>query len=423
MIVVFGGLGLAFVTLWAQWYNNAPLARAAAIASLVFVVLILLFVIPPLARSAKSEVAQIDFPLELTSGGLVFLGIQAIVGFAAWNTGNNLLFIVLSFLLAAFVVSLVLGSMNLKKLEARVRFPEAIFAAEPTVFTILLKNRKWILPTFSTTITLRGSLTDDPFGGRRFRLVKPPASLAPLFRLPFQRRVVGYFVYVPRRGEVEQQTEQVFERRGRFIIKDFEISTKFPFGFWRQRRRLHVFEATVYVFPPLEDVRNKLQAISRKLGQFSNARRGAGQELLGLREYDATDDVRRVDWKATARIGQLTVREYSSENERRVSLIFDTRMKDAERFERGVSVAASILAHFNSAKNETRLVIEKEISEFGLKKSHFHELLRRLAITEASEKPSEAELIFPQSEGDLQIILTPFANEIPGREDLVIVPY
>ncbi|MBC7796514.1 MAG: DUF58 domain-containing protein [Pyrinomonadaceae bacterium] len=330
LITVIGGLALAIVTLWAHQTGNPQLAGGAAVASLVFVVLILLFVIPPLARNASKEVSQFDLPLELTTGGLIFLGIVVIVGFAAWNTGNNLLFLVLAFLLAALFVSLVLGSSNLKKLEAKMRFPEAIHVDEPTSFFVALNNRKWLFPSFSVLLTLRGALSEDPFGGRRFKLIKPPKSFAKFLRLPYIKRHVGYFLHVSRRAEAEQQTEQIFTQRGRFIIKDFELTTRFPFGFWLQRKRLNVKETEVFVFPKLSDVREFLPTNTRQIGQFASNRRGSGQDLLTLRDYQTADDVRRVDWKATARTGNVIVRDYTAEDERKITIVFDTKLPKVE---------------------------------------------------------------------------------------------
>jgi uncharacterized protein (DUF58 family) len=412
LIVVFGGLGLAGVTLWAHQTGNPRLAGAAAVASLVFVVLILLFVVPPLARSASKEVSQIDLPIEITTGGLIFLGIVAIVAFAAWNTGNNLLFLVLSFLLATLVVSFVMGGTNLKKLEAKVRFPEAIFAAEPTAFSVGLKNRKFLFPTFSVALALRGSMTDDPFGGREF-VVKPPEALARFLRLPWLRRTVGYFIHVPRRAEADQQTEQLFPARGRFIIKDFELSTKFPFGFWQRRRRLKVKETDIFIFPQLTNLNEFAPALAKQNGQHASTRRGAGQDLLGLRDYQPADDRRFVDWKATARTGNLTVREYAAENERRVTVAFDSHLpiekKDAEaeaRFERGVSLAATLIDYYIGEGANVRLAVDGQGGNFANDKVHFYESLRRLSLVEPKLEVEKEQQTIDLRDSDFTILVT-----------------
>ena len=112
--VVIGGLTLAFVTLWAHRTEQVRLAGIAAAASIVFVLLILIFFFLPLARSAVAEASQMNLPFEFTVGGAIILGLIMIVGFSAWNTGNNLLFLVLAFLVSAMIVGFFVGSFALK---------------------------------------------------------------------------------------------------------------------------------------------------------------------------------------------------------------------------------------------------------------------------------------------------------------------
>ena len=130
--------------------------KIAAAASIVFVLLILIFVVPPLARSAVAEASQMNLPFEFTVGGAIILGLIMIVGFSAWNTGNNLLFLVLSFLVSALIVGFFMGSFALKKLDVKMRFPETIFAGEPTPILVTVNNRKRIFPTFSVITEVRG---------------------------------------------------------------------------------------------------------------------------------------------------------------------------------------------------------------------------------------------------------------------------
>src|SRR5688500_17784829 len=101
--VLFGGLGLAALTYIAHLMREPRLAGIAAGASLVFVILILIFVVPPLARNASREASQLNLPFEVTTGGAIMLVLVVIVAFSAWNTANNLLFLVLSFMTAAMI--------------------------------------------------------------------------------------------------------------------------------------------------------------------------------------------------------------------------------------------------------------------------------------------------------------------------------
>lgn len=136
--------------------GNLRLASIFAFISLLFVILILVFVVPPLARNASMEASQLDLPFELTVVGAFFLGILAVVCFAAWNTGNNLLFVVLSVLISTFVISFFVGSMCLKKIDVKMKFPETFFAGQETPIKVTLSNRKKFFPVFSVVSEVRG---------------------------------------------------------------------------------------------------------------------------------------------------------------------------------------------------------------------------------------------------------------------------
>src|SRR5215211_7201102 len=86
-LLVAGGVVVAGVTSWARQSGDWELARMGAITSLVFVALITIFVVPPLLRSARVEVGRFDPPFQVTTGGLIFIGIFLSVAFAAYNTG------------------------------------------------------------------------------------------------------------------------------------------------------------------------------------------------------------------------------------------------------------------------------------------------------------------------------------------------
>lgn len=405
LAVVFGGLGLAFFTLWAHRSGDARTAGIAAAVSLVFVLLILIFVVPPLARNASAEASQMNLPFEFTVGGAMVLGLIVIVGFSAWNTGNNLLFLVLSFLTASLLISFFLGRACLKKLDVKMRFPETIFAEEPTPITVSLHNRKHLLPTFSVVAEVRGREREKSALTVELREILPEKWAEKLSRPPIVRHILDYFVFVPRRGVAENKTEHIFKKRGRFIIKDFELSTRFPFGFFRHRRRLATPKTEIFIFPKLFPLEKELENLPLEVGKLIANKRGMGQDLLRLRDYQPMDDLRRIDWKATARTQNLTVREFSAEDDKRITVILDTRMPkpdqnkslrqrleeekkgrelsaEEQRFETGVSRTASLLSYFTEEQTEIRLVINQEIGEYGVGNEHFYNCLRRLSTVE-----------------------------------------
>ncbi|MEQ1645439.1 MAG: DUF58 domain-containing protein, partial [Pyrinomonadaceae bacterium] len=150
-----------------------------------------------------------------------------------------------------------------------------------------------------------------------------------------------------------------------------------------------------------------------------------GRDLLSLREYQPQDEPRHIDWKATARTQQLTVREFAAEDEKRVSIILDTDMGEkavettsvrerlaveqsgvsvvaSEQYERIASLAASLLSHFSLENAEFRLIIDGDAGEFGNGRPHLYDSLRRLALTEPKFPSKTAP---PEPDPDIERIL------------------
>jgi uncharacterized protein (DUF58 family) len=397
-LLVLSGLAAALVTVLARRANESGVAGAAAILSLLIALLLTIFIVPPLARSARVEVANLDFPFEPTSGGGVFLVIIIVVGFAAWNTGNNLLFLVFSLLCSTLFVGWIAARISLRDLTVSARFPDHIFAAEPAPVIVTLRNMKRVLPSFSILVEARG----------------PTAETAgkPKRRRRYKKRLLAYFSYVPHHAAAEQRVEQLFPTRGHVLIDGFELSTRFPFGFFRRRRRLRARNVDIIVYPKPEVISDKLHLLPMYAGRIPSLRRGAGHDLFSMRDYQPQDDLRHIDWKATARSRRLTVREFTSEDERRITIILDTYLRhgeSAERFERGVVQAASLIKHFIDERAEVRLVLDQEVGPFGSGTEHIYRCLRRLALVtphDGAEPDLETSVTRDVVEHDYAILLT-----------------
>jgi uncharacterized protein (DUF58 family) len=408
-LLVLAGLASALVTVLARRADQSGLAGAAAILSLIIALLLTIFIVPPLARSARVEVANLDFPFEPTSGGGVFLVIIIVVGFAAWNTGNNLLFLVFSLLCSTLFVGWMAARMSLRDLTVSARFPDHIFAAEEAPVIVTLRNNKRVLPSFSVLVEARGPSTEDANLKKRRRYVK---------------RVLAYFSYVPHRSAAEQRVEQLFPTRGHVLIDGFELSTRFPFGFFRRRRRLRARNVDIVVYPKPEVISDELHLLPMYAGRMPAMRRGAGHDLFSMRDYQPQDDLRHIDWKATARSRRLTVREFTSEDEKRITIVLDTRLPRvgggdlSERFERGVVQAASLLKHFVEERAEVRLVLGEEVGPFGSGTEQLYRCLRRLALVMPNDG-AERELAHAGRdavEHDYAILLTAAApGSIPAN--------
>src|SRR5882724_11600241 len=383
-LLVLAGLVAALVTVLARRDNESGLAGAAALLSLIIAALLTIFIVPSLVRSARLEIAGLDFPFEPTGGGGVFLIIIVVVGFAAWNTGNNLLFLVFSLLCSTLFVGWVAAHASLRDLIVSARFPDHIFAGEAAPVIVILRNTKRLLPSFSVLVEARGpSNPIESLKGRRRKL--------------FSKRLLAYFTYVPHHAAAEQKVEQLFPERGHVLINGFELSTRFPFGFFRRRRRLRARNVDIIVYPKPEVISDDLHLLPMYAGRLASVRRGAGHDLFALRDYQPQDDLRHIDWKATARSRRLTVREFTSEDERRITIVLDTHLPvDSEddskqRFERGIVQTASLLKHFIDERAEVRLVLGEEVGPFGTGMDHLYRCLRRLALIAPQEHDLESE--------------------------------
>jgi uncharacterized protein (DUF58 family) len=383
-MLVLAGLLVALLTLLARSSGDFGLARTGAIASLVFVFLILVLVVPPLTKSAFAELRR--FSLEVTTGGAVFVIILLIVALAAWNTGNNLLFMILALLTSTLFVSWAAARQALRDLTVSARFPDHIFAGDPNEVIVTLRNTKRWFPSFSILVESRASVTP--------RISKRDSSKGRRPRPAIKKRALAYFTYIPHRAAAEETIEQVFHRRGHVLINGFELSTRFPFGFFRHRRQLGARDVDIVVYPKPEPMGDELHLLPLYGGRLASVRRGAGHDLFSLRDYQPRDELRHINWKATARTGRLTVREFTAEDERRITIALDTNWTadiDEEnfriRFERGVTQAASLIKHFIEERALVRLMLNEECGPFGSGLGHLYGSLRRLALVEPNYEP------------------------------------
>lgn len=84
----------------------------------------------------------------------------------------------------------------------------------------------------------------------------------------------------------------------------------------------------------------------------------SGSEFHSQREYVPGDDLRRINWKSSARVGDLIVRETAVEGVNRCVVVLDTMAQeyDEDAFERAVVAAASVVAGAVALGVATRLV-------------------------------------------------------------------
>jgi uncharacterized protein (DUF58 family) len=400
-VLALVGLGLAFgaalLSTASGETGNVWASVILASLALLMAAFVGLVTVPYLARRVALERLRQTFYYEVTKVGVVYVLVTLVIGIAALNTGNNLLYIVVAAMLAAILVSGIVSAQVLRGLELDVRLPEHVFAGRPVVGRIVLRNPRRFLPAFSIRVVpaRKEKKIRKQWRWERttfaFPLNRPPQNQWVRMRDWRVNRVdsvpappgifegVVYFPYLPPKVELPADLPLQFDRRGRYCESSFALGTRFPFAFLTKMRDV-VLQREVLVYPPIEPADELFEILPLVRGEWESFVRGRGSDLYRIREYMPEDSARHVDWKATAKSGSLKVREFSREDERKLCIVFDNPaagLIGSAAYERAVNLAASLAWHFSSQEAEVSFLI----SGYG-RGADLHEFLARLAVIE-----------------------------------------
>ncbi len=122
-------------------------------------------------------------------------------------------------------------------------------------------------------------------------------------------------------------------RRGERRTRHVTIRSLGPLGLWARQATI-ASTGVVRVLPPFNS-RKHLPSRLARLQELDGATavmvRGQGTEFDSLREYVRGDDVRSIDWRATARRNDVMVRTWRPERDRRVVIVIDSGRTSAAR--------------------------------------------------------------------------------------------
>ena len=135
-------------------------------------------------------------------------------------------------------------------------------------------------------------------------------------------------------------------RRGELVSEFVMIRSRGPLGVAGRQAR-HSVRGAIRVLPAFSSRKHlpsRLARLRELDGNTSIQVRGQGTEFDSLREYVRGDDVRSIDWRATARAGTTMLRTWRPERDRHVVIIIDTGRTSAARVGDGTRVDASLEA-------------------------------------------------------------------------------
>lgn len=225
--------------------------------------------------------------LRFTRAGRILVGIALAAGLAAMNTGNNLLFFGWGMVLSAIVVSGVLSEATLRALWGNADLPPQARVGEPALIPVTVHNASKHLPAYALEVLL-----DLQGPDRMLRAAAP------------------YLLRMAPRGASAMFARFTPSRRGSYHIVQMAAQTAYPFGFFEKSRRLRIAaDLHFWCFPKSVDVGALVQSVAARLGDAPLPQAGSGDDFFSLRPYRTGDDMRRVAWRRSARMGRWVVVE------------------------------------------------------------------------------------------------------------------
>lgn len=348
----------------------------------------------------------------LTQTGIVFVIIVLLVQTAAFTTGENLVYLLSAGVASLLILSTVLTRLTLRHVSVTREVSATVERGIPFRSDVRITNGKRLLPTLSVQVS--GGNVE----GETSRHI---GAISAGQRLPI---ALGH----------------LFTRRGVQALPPVQLNSGFPLGLFRTVLT-YDDRAEVTVLPRIHKL--KPAAVHQLDGSGERTRRdlGEGDEFFSLRDYVPGDDVRRIAWKVSARVGRFVVRELEPTVARNVVLYFDTRLPagaavDAaalppevdEAFEAAVDLVASLAAGFLQRQYALSVVTPDERIGFGDGRQHCDRILRMLAgvtpLPHSEESwPARLDDAAAAAAALISADASQWGGRIPGLRSRVLNPY
>ncbi len=317
----------------------------------------------------------------ITSGGVLFSLALVLVGAAAAISANNLLFLILAAMLATLMVSGLISRLCLAGLELELLLPEHIFTGQATAAIMKLRNLKNWMPSFSIHV----------------EAAPAPSGDAPILEGPL------YFPVLPGGKTLEEKVAVRFARRGAHQENLFVVSTKFPFGFLEKTATVTLRRETL-VYPSITALAGFEDLLASAGHEMESRFRGQGSDFYHIRPYEAFESARHVDWRSTAHTGELQLREFAREQQRRIEIFLDRNANPdgAAWFEMAVSCCAFLV--WNLPGSETEIHFRSQQFEALIpEEGDVYTILKYLALVQPqSGRAAE----YPADESNFQILFS-----------------
>ena len=315
--------------------------------------------------------------------GVAFAVIMVLLLLAAWNTGTNLLYICLGGIVSFLLLSAVLVIWTMIGLQVSREAPRSVYRGQPFRMHLRVENKKRFVPVVGLRV----------LGGDRLR------------------NILGYVLKIPSQRAAVLSVEQTFDKRGVYPLPPTILASNFPFGLM-ERRLTCKDEEEIVVYPRVQPVRSTAVEQSTGGRYIPRSATSDGDEFFGLREYVVGDDLRRIAWRVSARLGTWIIREMSRENAKFITFALDTRTKSEledypERFEEAVELVASLSVTLLTKQYNVGIItpdMKLEGDEGNHQKEKVLEMLARVNPVDPTEHGDFEETVRMLSHGETAVL-------------------
>ena len=201
-------------------------------------------------------------------------------------------------------------------------------------------------------------------------------------------------------------------RRGELRAAGVTLRTTGPLGL-AARQATRDVPGTVRSVPPFESRKHlpsRLARLRELDGRSAVRVRGQGTEFDSLREYVRGDDVRSIDWRASARTRDVVVRTWQPERDRRVVIVLDTsrvsaaRVDDVPRLDSAMEAALLLTTLAARAGDRVDVVAGDRRVRAQLRLAGARDATRRLEDALATLEPEIAEADWTALAGAVQTL-------------------
>lgn len=242
----------------------------------------------------------------------------------------NLLVALAGMMIGPFLFNWRFVQLSLRDLSVARRVPPRVHAGDVVTATITAVNDRRRLSSWTVTVEdrLRRQGEEQAGEDRRVRVMIPRVDVGESCSVQYRTRL---------------------SRRGRYVFGPLRVETRFPLGLVGCATRIDQ-PATLLVYPQMGHLAPRWLNIvnTRFAGSQSEGRRQGMMEgdYYGLREWRTGDSQRWIHWRTSARLGELTVRQFEQQQSRDLALVLDLWQADSptEQEQATTELAISFMA-------------------------------------------------------------------------------